>query len=56
MHEWLLLSIGLVKSNFDECSLDNCGQLGIRGVIKNHLSIVLRAYSKLAKVDFSYLS
>ena len=56
MHEWLLLSIGLVKLNFDECSLDNCGQLGIRGVIKNHLSIVLRAYSKLAKVDFSYLS
>ena len=56
MHEWLLLSIGLVKSNFDECSLDNCGQLGIKGVIKNHLSIVLRAYSKLAKVDFSYLS
>ena len=43
MHEWLLLSIGLVKLNFDGCFLCNLEQLGMGGVIKIHSSTVVRA-------------
>ena len=42
---WLPLAVGLVKLNFDGCFLGNLGQLGIGGVIRNHLGTVVGAYS-----------
>ena len=38
--------IGLVKLNFNGCSFRNPGQIGIRGVIRNHFGTLLRAYPK----------
>ena len=43
---WSTLVVGLVKLNFDECSLGNFGQIGIGGMIRAYSNMVLRAFFK----------
>lgn len=49
MIDWLPPLVGSIKLNFNGCSLGNPGQISIGGVIRDHSSKALRAYSKHAE-------
>lgn len=38
--------VGLIEFNSDACALHNQDQLAVRGVIRDHNSVVLRVFSK----------
>ena len=50
MIDWLPTLVGLMKLNLDGCPMGCLGQIGIGGVIRNHFGMVLRAFSKHAKI------